>query len=86
MVQGGAKRSRVTVYEDEPTALRAVLDDPATGAEDVILLTVHEDRDGVRAVLAEHGARPIDDETALASFVSSDGRTSSRGVAAAPER
>ena len=111
MVEGGAKRSQVPVYEDEPIALRAVLSgdwraqeatrssrkrEPRDGAGgdghlaaarartpaltaargaqipqdgEVIVLTVHADRQGVREVLGEFGAQPIDAASGLQEFV-----------------
>ena len=81
MVAGGAKRSQIPIYDDEPSALRAVLADGATGASeareiaarkarepDVVVLTVHADREGVKDVLTELGARAVGAE-ALSDLV-----------------
>jgi cyanophycin synthetase len=71
MVQGGARRSRVPVYGDEKLALRAVVADQPVESDEVIVLAVHEDRDGVRATLADLGARAIE-AADLADFVARD--------------
>jgi cyanophycin synthetase len=77
MVQGGARRSRVPVYGDEKLALRAVVADQPDESDEVIVLAVHEDRDGVRATLDELGARAIE-AADLAEFVARDTTTALR--------
>jgi cyanophycin synthetase len=82
MVQGGARRSQVPVYGDEKLALRAMVAGRPVESDEVIVLAVHEDRDGVRATLDELGARAIE-ATDLADVVARDGRPASRQAAAA---
>ena len=68
-VREGGVRGEVPAYEDEPSALRAVL---GTGGGSgranepgVVALMCHEDRDGVGALLAELGAHPLRDHREL---------------------
>ncbi len=69
MSEGGRRRGDVPVYESETAALRAVLTagggDGAAAPNEVIVLMCHEDRDGVAAVIAEMGGRPLDTTTEL---------------------
>ena len=71
MVDGGWKTD-IPVYGDEPTALAAELDrtDAATTTE-VIFMLCHEDREGVYALLADRGLKPVEDPKDLARLVAS---------------
>ena len=72
MVQGGARRSQVPIFEDEKEALRAILDGGRSdGDRGVYVLMCQEDREGVAVVLEGMGARPIDAVTGLAELVPS---------------
>ena len=69
MSQGGQRRSKVPVHGDETSALEAVLADPETTDDAVIVLTVHADRAGVRRVLEDAAARPVDAASGLDEIV-----------------
>jgi cyanophycin synthetase len=70
MVEGGARRAEVPVYETEPEALRRELTDGPDTKGGVVILMCHEDRDGVAHVLAELGASAVDVAT-LAGLIRS---------------
>ncbi len=59
---GGGDGRHAVVYEDEPTAVRAELDErgllAASGVPGVLVVMCHADRAGVLAVLAERGFQP----------------------------
>ena len=62
----------IPVYIDEPTALAAELDRTEHASRpEVIVLLCHEDREGVYALIAKRGLRPITDPAELARLVSS---------------
>jgi cyanophycin synthetase len=77
VVAGGVSADAVPIYDSETEALRAELNGAAgTGAHGgrsdaprVIVLLCHEDRDGVFALLARLGARPVDVATELGELV-----------------
>jgi cyanophycin synthetase len=74
MIDGGARRADVHVYEKEPDAVRgelATLERAAAagaGLPELLVVMCHEDRPGVEAVLADLGFAPIADPAELAEF------------------
>jgi cyanophycin synthetase len=74
---GGGNVADVPIYESETAALRAELNGAAGHGSDgrrsdaarVIVLMCHEDRDGVFALLATLGARPVDVASELTELV-----------------
>ena len=77
VVAGGGTAADVPVYESETEALQAELNGAAgagahggrADAARVVVLLCHEDRDGVFALLARLGARPVDVATELTELV-----------------
>ena len=68
-LEGGWKGD-ISVHIDEPTALGAELDrTEAVTSPEVIFLLCHEDREGVYALIAERGLKPVDDPKDLARLV-----------------
>ncbi|MEA2610276.1 MAG: hypothetical protein QOG32_2, partial [Chloroflexota bacterium] len=77
VVAGGMEAADVPVYDTETDALQAELNGAAganahggrSDAARVVVLMCHEDRDGVFALLARLGARPIDISTELTELI-----------------
>jgi len=77
IVAGGGSAADVPVYESETEALQAELNGAAGAgahggrgdAARVLVLLCHEDRDGVFALLARLGARPVDVSSELTELV-----------------
>jgi cyanophycin synthetase len=72
LAEAGVRASAVPIHESEAEALGAVLaHGNGNGANEpaVVALMCHEDREGVQALLAELGARPIDPLAELPELV-----------------
>jgi cyanophycin synthetase len=77
VVAGGGSPADVPIYDSETEALQAELTGAAgaganggrSDAARVIVLLCHEDRDGVFALLARLGARPVDVSSELTELV-----------------
>jgi cyanophycin synthetase len=77
VVAGGGDAAEVPIYDSETEALQAELNGAAgagahggrSDAARVIVLLCHEDREGVFALLARLGARPVDVATELTELV-----------------
>ncbi|HEV7605255.1 MAG TPA: Mur ligase family protein [Candidatus Limnocylindrales bacterium] len=77
VVAGGMAADDVPVYDTETDALQAELNGAAganahggrSDAARVVVLMCHEDRDGVFALLARLGARPVDVSTELTELI-----------------
>ena len=77
VVAGGGSAADVPIYDSETEALQAELNGAAGAgahggrpdAARVIVLLCHEDRDGVFALLARLGARPVDVSSELTELV-----------------
>jgi cyanophycin synthetase len=77
VVAGGGSPADVPIYDSETDALQAEINGAAgagahggrSDAARVIVLLCHEDRDGVFALLARLGARPVDVSSELTELV-----------------
>ncbi|HZM73305.1 MAG TPA: Mur ligase family protein [Candidatus Polarisedimenticolia bacterium] len=67
---GGKRKDEVKVYESETAALRAEANgNGPAGAPRIVVLFVHEDRDGVMRLLPELGFRPVESPGELEKLV-----------------